>query len=313
MFQDSPTEGVRATSESARTVYAFQVFFALHSLGFLALMVQEGAQHPAHTLADSLGLWSGGSAATSPWQLLTYAFLHQQPLEVGFSVALLLTLGAQLERTLGTLRFSVFYLGSIAGVGLLATGWDALWGEARLAGNETLFLGALGASGALVAAYALAHPTRRTLGLMPAPAFFCAVAFFVVYAIDFLHHEPSRKLVELLQSNLTAEQWQEKQLEQGAHPLVVLPQAFGFLVGPAAFAVDSLATHALARARVRRGIRHLEEHLEARARVDQLLEKISREGIEALSRRERKFLQYASRFYPNGDRVTSEGPKGPAK
>jgi len=54
-----------------------------------------------------------------------------------------------------------------------------------------------------------------------------------------------------------------------------------------------------------------EEHLEARARVDQLLEKISREGIDALSRRERKFLQYASRFYPNGDRVTSEGQQQP--
>ena len=42
--------------------------------------------------------------------------------------------------------------------------------------------------------------------------------------------------------------------------------------------------------------------------MEQLLEKISREGLTALSRRERKFLQYASRFYPNADRVTSEGP-----
>ena len=46
-----------------------------------------------------------------------------------------------------------------------------------------------------------------------------------------------------------------------------------------------------------REIRVLQEEVDARARVEELLAKISRDGMESLTRHERRFLRYASRFY----------------
>jgi hypothetical protein len=49
---------------------------------------------------------------------------------------------------------------------------------------------------------------------------------------------------------------------------------------------------------MRRQILLLEEELDARERLDALLAKISRDGVDSLTRREKKFLRYASaRFY----------------
>jgi membrane associated rhomboid family serine protease len=297
----SPAHPARGAARDARTLHAFQVFFALHCLGFLGVLLARDP--PLRTFVDGFALTGDGSQA--PWQLATYAFLHQNPIELLVSAGLLLTIGAQVEAALGTARFALVYLGSIVAVGLGAVGLEALAGDAATS-NAPIFLGGLGGAGALLAAYALAFPERRTLGLMPAPAFFCSSALFLAFVVRWFDGEPTRHLVELVQGTLSNDQWLERQLADGAHPVAALPHAFGVLAGASTYALDSVASQACARARVRREIRVLEEELEARARVEQLLEKISREGLSALSWRERKFLQYASRFYPPA--VTSEGP-----
>ena len=51
------------------------------------------------------------------------------------------------------------------------------------------------------------------------------------------------------------------------------------------------------RYRLHRDISHLQQEVDARARVELLLSKISAEGIESLSHAERRFLRYASRYY----------------
>ena len=71
-------------------------------------------------------------------------------------------------------------------------------------------------------------------------------------------------------------------------------------LGAVALAGVASAAHYQARLRVFREIRGLQQEVEARARVEQLLEKISRHGLASLSRGEQRFLRYASRYYRGG-------------
>jgi membrane associated rhomboid family serine protease len=304
MFEESPVrESGLAHSRARKAIQAYQVLFAFHCLGFVGLLVAHDSETPLRTLVDGVALGGAPSeVATAPWKLLTYAFVHQQPLEVVVTLTLLLALGAPLERGLGALRFSLLYLGIVGATGLGHEAVEGLWAESRPAAD--VFLGGLGASAGLLVAYFLAYPSRRTFGVVPAPAFFAGAAVFLFATMMHLEQEGPRRTAELLQSSLSSEQWLDRQWELGARVPAVLPHALGFSCGMVAFALDSVSSRAFARARFRRDIAVLEEELEARARVEQLLEKISRDGISALSRRERKFLQYASRFYPTGDRVS---------
>src|SRR5207237_692779 len=84
----------------------------------------------------------------------------------------------------------------------------------RRPGEQAIVLvGGLGGVAGLLAAYGLAFPTRRTLGIVPASVFFCATTLFLAETINFLEGEPGRKLLELLQGPFSSEQFIDHQLE----------------------------------------------------------------------------------------------------
>lgn len=287
---------------------AFQLFFVLHCAGLLALRLASDGEH-ARSILEVLAVQStdrgpGGFGFT--WALLTHAFLHVHPLEFAASTAILLFLGGTVERAIGTARFTLLYLASAA---LSAATFVALAGA--YGGPQVTYLGGLAAGGAILSAYVLLDPRRRTLGMLPAPGFFLAGATLLFALVVYLEQEPIRFLEDSLKLPLsaafTAEKWLDLQWEACVRETVSIPHLLGLGVGAAVFAVDLAAVHAVARVRMRRQIRLLEEELDARERVDALLEKISREGVDALSRREKKFLSYASaRFYLDRKRILSE-------
>src|SRR4051812_18693449 len=88
MYDETPTtEQAHARTGDARTLHAFQVFFAVHCLGFLGMLWARDASPSVRALFESLGLPAGMSAApAAPWQLLSYAFVHELPLEVVVSL-----------------------------------------------------------------------------------------------------------------------------------------------------------------------------------------------------------------------------------
>ncbi|MFK7854028.1 MAG: rhomboid family intramembrane serine protease [Granulosicoccus sp.] len=49
------------------------------------------------------------------WRILSSGFLHSNLLHLGFNMFLLFLLGPQLEKSFGTLRFSLIYLGALFG------------------------------------------------------------------------------------------------------------------------------------------------------------------------------------------------------
>lgn len=287
---------------------AFQLFFVLHCAGLLALRLASDGEH-ARSILEILSVQTpeaGQGWAGLSWALVTHPFLHVHPLEFAASTAILLFLGGPVERAIGATRFTLLYLGSAA---LTALAFQLL--AATYGGPQVTYLGGLGAGAAVLSAYVLLDPRRRTLGMLPAPGFFLAGAVLLFALVVYLEQEPIRFLEDSLRLPLsaafTADKWLDLQWESCVRETVSIPHLLGLGVGAGVFAVDLAAVHALGRVRMRRQIRLLEEELDARERVDALLEKISREGVDALSRREKKFLKYASaRFYLDRKRVLSE-------
>lgn len=274
---------------------AYQLFFVLHCAGLLALRLALDGEH-ARPILELLAVRTNDPGVS--WQLVTHVFLHLNPLEFTASAALLLFLGGPVERLMGTPRFCVLYLGSAAACALAFESLAA-------PGPAVTYVGGLGAGSAVLVASVLLEPRKRLLGVVPAPGFFILIATAIFATTIYLEQEPLRFLEESWK--LPPEKWLDSVWELSCRESVAIPHLSGFLVGAAVFAFDLGACWAVARVRVRRQIRLLEEELDARERVDALLEKISREGVDALSRREKKFLKYASaRFFVDRKRVLSE-------
>jgi len=114
-----------------------------------------------------------------PWQLVTYAFLHQpfpQIAHIFFNMLALVMFGSTLEQYLGTRRFATYYF-----VCLLVAGLTQL----MVVGATGVQEGTYGASGAifgLLLAYAMFFPRQRILlyFAIPMPAWLFVTLYGVL-------------------------------------------------------------------------------------------------------------------------------------
>jgi len=116
------------------------------------------------SVPDFLGLSHDGVLGEGRvWQLLTYVFFHDvsfvPTLVLALSLALLVTLGAEVERAFGWRRFLAFYLLTAVGVGFVH-----LLLTVDRPGAVTY--GALGPTFGIVLAYWLLFPGRQALGVL---------------------------------------------------------------------------------------------------------------------------------------------------
>lgn len=86
------------------------------------------------------------------WRLITYIFLHGDPMHLLFNMLALWMFGVEIEERWGTKRFVVFYFISGVGAGLLSF---FMW--------EASIIGASGAILALLTVYAYYYPNRKIL------------------------------------------------------------------------------------------------------------------------------------------------------
>ncbi|ASJ75579.1 rhomboid family intramembrane serine protease [Granulosicoccus antarcticus] len=103
---------------------------ALNIALYLGQMASGGSMTNAGLLYGPLvqeGQW---------WRLLTSGFLHGSLLHVGFNMYLLYMLGPQLERSFGSLRFSLMYLSSLVGGALTVMLFD--WDQATLGASAAV-------------------------------------------------------------------------------------------------------------------------------------------------------------------------------
>jgi membrane associated rhomboid family serine protease len=277
-------------------IRAYQLLIAAHMSGFLSLyLIAERDQ--LSVILGSLAFASADGAPGFAWSVFTHSVLHLNPLEFGLTITALLVVGSQVERALGWSRFLALYFGAAVFVSLAAL---------LSPPPSRVVLGGLGPSAALLVAYALRvadDPRRASAPPQPwrAPAVFGIGAVVLVATSAILDIELWRRTDTLLRQpiteSFTADMWLEQQAELTVRHTASLPHLVGFLSGLWLVTLDLGITRVRVWLRLQRAIRVLQEGLEARARVEQLLEKISREGLGALSRRERTYLKYASRFF----------------
>jgi len=102
-----------------------------------------------------------GALSFMPWQLVTYAFLHQNINHIFFNMLALLMFGAPLEYTWGTNRFLQYYFVCVVGAGLTYLAWAAVMHI------HNSVIGASGGVFGLLLAYGMLFPKQRVMLLFP--------------------------------------------------------------------------------------------------------------------------------------------------
>ncbi len=243
---------------------------AIFAVSFAIFLASKGTWFSIEkTLGIRPAAWTDSFPLVPIWQPLTYGFLHSVT-DIFHLLMNMLTLyffGTMLEEMIGTRRFVILYFAAQLVGALFFLVGGVLGLEAGVA------IGASGAVYGVMVAMATLRPRQRVLLLfIPVTLGFLALAFLVITLFG------------------AALEWKEGTGGGTAHLVHLGGIVYGFVaVKSRLIFADPMA--ALARSKA---AREVERRQGDEARVDQILEKINREGMSALSRGEREFLKRVS-------------------
>jgi membrane associated rhomboid family serine protease len=212
--------------------------------------------------------WSAHFPLVPIWQLLTYGFLHSvvDPWHIFGNMLLLYFMGSLLEDIIGGRRFLITYFASqLAGamLFLVPTLFGSVTGPA------------LGASGAVygitIAAAALRPRQTVILFFIPITMRTMAIGILAITVFDWL-----------------------LSMKTGSDGVAHLVHLGGIAYGFLAVRTGLIYKDPVDVLDRRRAVHELERASDDEVRVDQLLDKIHREGMNALSRSEKEFLRRVS-------------------
>jgi membrane associated rhomboid family serine protease len=212
------------------------------------------------------------------WQLLTYGFVHdpQAIMHVAFNMYGLWLFGSDIERIYGRMEFLRIYVSTIIVAGLVWVGAETA------AGAQSELVGASGGVMGLMILYVLHFP-QRTFTLFPIPIPIKAWALGALYV-----------LLDLLGA--------AQNMDNVAHLAHLSGVAYGFVYFRSGWNLGRLIPRRLSASmfKLRPSLRIHDPDSQPRElneQVDQILEKISREGESSLTKKERRTLEEASRRY----------------
>ncbi len=204
------------------------------------------------------------------WRLVTMLFLHvESPFHILFNMFTLWVFGREIERHLGHWRFLRFYLAS----GIVAS---LVYVAVHMIGQP--FQYAIGASGAIMGVmvlFACLYPDMPVLAFLFVPMKAKYLVMLLV-GLDLLY------FTVLMPGDNGV-----------AHSAHLGGAAFGFLY----FRYAPRLRASIQRWEARRERHARDRDREMKQEVDELLSKISRDGLGALSSREKRFLKEASRHF----------------
>ena len=154
-----------------------QALIIANVVGYL-LEMQMG-----RVLFQWFALWPGAGAGLAslpvltPWQLVTYSFLHGGLTHLAFNMFALWMFGGELERVWGARRVAMAYFASVVSGGAAQLLVGGLFG----AGGGPVVGASAGVFGILLA-YALVFPNRTIVPLIP-PIPMPARVFVLLYAV----------------------------------------------------------------------------------------------------------------------------------
>ena len=242
---------------------------------FLAtFVISVGSPSAANVILNGLGLtpsvWEAWFPVVPLWQLLTYGFLHSTIhfTHILWNMLQLYFFGTMLEGLLGSRRFLVFYvLALLAGAGLHLAVEFVTGGRASAVGASGAVLGVV------VAAATMQPRTRVFLFFIPVTLGLLAAGIVV---LDLL------SAIRDLSAGTS---------DGVAHWIHLGGALCGFLMVRTGW----IRIDWLERLSARRAIRQEERRVQEDYDMDQLLEKIHREGMNSLTKREKDFLKRVSK------------------
>ncbi len=199
------------------------------------------------------------------WRLFTYVFLHGNPWHILFNMLALWMFGVEIEHRWGTKRFLIFYFIGGIGAGLLSF---LMW--------NAFIIGASGAVLALLTVYAFYFPHRRILMffIFPVPVW---IAVIIIGAISIVMAGQSDGVAHLT--------------HLGGIIVAILYLKYYNQVMSSITHVHAVKAEKKMRGRAAVKIqkdRYFEEV------IDPILKKISEQGMDSLSKEERKNLNHYS-------------------
>lgn len=221
------------------------------------------------------------------WRLVTYAFCHSieggLPWHIIFNMLALWFFGPTLERMYGTREFTWFYL-----MGAVVSGLVFMILEQFFLGNLTPVIGASGAVMAVLMLYAIHYPRQiiRIWGIIPIEVRWIVGIFIIVDLFPVLQSLGGRVVGDNV-----------------AHSAHLGGLAFGYLYYKFQLRFDRffgnfrLPEMSSKRPVSRGNLRLYEPPENFDKAVDEILEKISKEGESSLSEQERELLKAASQKY----------------
>lgn len=225
------------------------------------------------------------------WQIFTYMFLHGGWIHIIFNLLTLWMFSGDLERLWGTKRFVIYYLLSGIGAGLCIAAMNAFMAS-RFPGSSMIpTIGASGALYALLLAYGMTWPNREVLLYFLFPIkikylllFFGLIEFFGTISsmrssTDSISH--IGHLGGLLAGFIILQIWKFSKTSK-----------YGFF------------GYFLARRRFKKKRHEIDMRIKAKQTIDDLLDKIARQGISSLTDKEKRDLDWARRYYYPSDKET---------
>lgn len=282
IFDRDYMQGAGSTGNMIRQMSAVKMIIVLNLSVFIAWYLLPQELMRSQFMVSWHAVTSG-----KIWTLLTAAFSHYDLFHFFINMLVFLSFAPVLEARWGKRRFLYFYLGSAVFSSFLMASMP-LWGVRDLPG-----LGASGAVCAITTAYAIYYPKNVILiwGILPAPA------WLIVAAFAFFD----------LKGLLTQINGGNTGIGHAAHLGGILFGLFVLMIVPRFINFSSSNTRSNDSSSSVRGQGRRKpadyyptpspdgRDLREEERLDHLLTKVSREGIDALSDEERDDLNRISR------------------
>ncbi|MCP4131381.1 MAG: rhomboid family intramembrane serine protease [bacterium] len=274
------------------------VIFLIQTLaGLFPALISQG------TIEHFFGLSHAGIFSEFKiWQVFTYMFIHGGFLHIGLNMLVLFMFGGELELLWGNKFFLKYYLYSGIGAGLFIILMNYVTFLSWPGNANSPTLGASGAIYGILLAYALYWPNREIL-LFP---FFIPIKVkyvaLVIGLIAFLGTMGSCASVEGGVSHIG----HLGGIISGYILLKLMKRSSGSssFAGSSQSNNSNIVSDTLKKARLKKKKKEIETRIKAKKIIDDLLEKIAREGMSSLTPEERKQLEWARKhYYPEGNDI----------
>lgn len=259
-------------------------------------------------------LWPLGSEYFQPWQYLTTMFLHGGFMHLAINMFILWMFGLQVEQTLGSRRFLIFYLLSGLGASLL---------HSVVTMSDAVQAPAVGASGAIMGvmvAFGMLFPNMMVLVMffLPMKAKYAVLLFIAIDLFAGMQNSPSDNVAHF--AHLGGALTGFLLMKTGLHTVIANKLPGGSSNGHSRFGspdpprprpnpfsrTDRTESARIIEAKFRdvpeRPSKNAPVSLnfgENQERIDEILDKISEHGYQSLTEEEKGLLREASKKMEN--------------